>query len=638
MADGKIVFQIVAEATGIKSAIDEVTRSIASATSGWDQEANASGENISTALIGAFQKVTTSVAFVKITKMLLDLGVESINLASDLEEVQNVVDVTFGPKGAAEIEEWAQTASKNFGLTELQAKRYASTMGAMMKSSGMTGDKITKMSMSIAELAADMSSFYNMDFDEMFAKIQSGLSGETEPLKRLGINMGAENISEFVDANEDIFYYKYKDMDQAEQVYARYKYLMQATADAQGDFVRTSDSYANSQRRITTAVDSLKAMLGEALLPIATQVSDAVADLLELLANGPEPTALENASESMNDTVETTTKAQGIIGYLDTLNEKYGTAASETDEWRAALEKLKEIMPGVNQYIDAETGALTASNEQLREYVANQKQAAIEEAKRKAIQDLTDQYTQASMDYYTEEVNRDIAQAQGDEAIRELVNYIVKGHTARAEAMGDAYDPEYSDLYTNSDELFGMFKDGTISFEDLMYEAEDVANQFGDSQDTVKRLGEVYKEQDKAVADATGKMNSLQESIQSLEVELSIAEQALERMASAANLLGGDGVEGSHALGLDRVPHDNYIASLHKGETILRAEEGELYRSAKYSNPSGGFGFDYATLGAALNGSQRSAPVYLDGQIVGRVISGRQADGFRQLERSGWQR
>lgn len=182
MADGKIVFQIVAEATGIKSAIDEVTRSIASATSGWDQEANASGENISTALIGAFQKVTTSVAFVKITKMLLDLGVESINLASDLEEVQNVVDVTFGPKGSAQIEEWAQTASKNFGLTELQAKRYASTMGAMMKSSGMTGDKITKMSMSIAELAADMSSFYNMDFDDMFAKIRSGLSGETEPL------------------------------------------------------------------------------------------------------------------------------------------------------------------------------------------------------------------------------------------------------------------------------------------------------------------------------------------------------------------------------------------------------------------------------------------------------------------------
>ena len=303
-----------------------------------------------------------------------------------------------------------------------------------------------------------------------------------------------------------------------------------------------------------------------------------------------------------------------------------------------ALEELKKVMPDVTQFINDETGALSLNNEQLREYVENQKQAAIEEAKRKAIQDLTDQYTQASMDYYTQEVNRDIAQAQADEAARQIVDYIVKGHTARALAMGDEYDAESSNLYTNADELFAMFKDGTVNMQELMFEAEGVANQYGESQETLKRLEAVYNEQNKAVNAASNEMKNLQSTITNLEFDLSIAEQALQRMAEAANLNAGAGVEGSHALGLDRVPHDNYIASLHRGETVLTAQEGELYRSVKYGNPSGSFAFDYGLLGAALGGSQRSAPVYLDGQIVGRVISDRQADSYRQLERSGWQR
>lgn len=637
MADGQVVFEIKGDNSGIKQTLSETTQAIKSETAEWEKTTDDTGNTVSGSLIGAFQKVVVSAAFVKIGKMLLDLGIESINLASDLEEVQNVVDVTFGEKGAAEIEKWAKSAAQNFGLTELQAKRYASTMGAMMKSSGMAGDEVTEMSMRVAELAADMASFYNLDFDEAFLKIQSGLSGEVEPLRRLGINMSVENLADFTAAQED-FTKPFGKMDAAEQTLIRFKYLMQATADAQGDFVRTSDSYANSQRRITTAADGLKAMLGEALLPIATQVSDAVADLLELLVNGPPPTAMEKASDSMNDAVETATKAQGIIGYLETLNEKYGAAASETDEWRMALEELKKVMPDVNQFINDETGALTATNEQLREYVANQKQAAIEEAKRKAIQDLTDQYTQASMDYYTQEVNRDIAQAQADEAVRQLIDYIVKGHTARVEAMGDEYDAESNNLYTNADELFAMFKDGTVNMQELMFEAEGVANQYGESQETLKRLEDVYNEQNKAVNAASNEMKNLQSTITDLEFDLSIAEQALQRMAEAANLNAGAGTEGSFAVGLDRVPHDNFIASLHKGETVLTAQEGELYRSVKYGNPAGSFGFDYGLLGAALGGSQRSAPVYLDGQIVGRVISDRQADSYRQLERSGWQR
>lgn len=106
---------------------------------------------------------------------------ESIGLASDLKETQNVVDVTF-EDSASTINKWAQEALNAYGLTETKAKQYSSTLGAMMKSMGIADDQVLQMSTDMAGLAADMASFYNLDHDTAFEKIRSGISGETEPL------------------------------------------------------------------------------------------------------------------------------------------------------------------------------------------------------------------------------------------------------------------------------------------------------------------------------------------------------------------------------------------------------------------------------------------------------------------------
>lgn len=106
---------------------------------------------------------------------------ESIGLASDLVETQNVVDVTF-EDSASTINKWAQEALNAYGITETKAKQYSSTLGAMLKSMGIADDQVLQMSMDMAGLAADMASFYNLDHDTAFEKIRSGISGETEPL------------------------------------------------------------------------------------------------------------------------------------------------------------------------------------------------------------------------------------------------------------------------------------------------------------------------------------------------------------------------------------------------------------------------------------------------------------------------
>ena len=110
-------------------------------------------------------------------KKMVDFGKKSVMLASDLQEVQNVVDTTFG-KDAPKIDKWAKDAAESFGLSELQAKKFNGTMGAMLKSSGLTGDKVYELSTNITGLAADFASFYNLQHEEAFEKIRSGISGK----------------------------------------------------------------------------------------------------------------------------------------------------------------------------------------------------------------------------------------------------------------------------------------------------------------------------------------------------------------------------------------------------------------------------------------------------------------------------
>lgn len=217
-------------------------------------------------------------SFAAMTAGAVAFGVKSIDLASDLNEVQNVVDTTFG-SSADKINKWAKTAGESFGLSELAAKQYTSTMGAMLKSMGMSEDATTDMSIALAGLAGDMASFYNLDAADAFEKLRSGISGETEPLKELGINMSVANLEAF--ALSEGITTAYDSMTQAEQATLRYQYIMQATADAQGDFSDTSDSLANQQRILQMEVETLSADLGQALLPAALGVVEGLRSLVE---------------------------------------------------------------------------------------------------------------------------------------------------------------------------------------------------------------------------------------------------------------------------------------------------------------------------------------------------------------------
>ena len=217
----------------------------------------------------AFSRLAKAIGLVMIARKALDTIKTGIDYASDLAEVQNVVDVTFGSATEA-INSWSKECLAAYGMNEVSAKRYAGTLGAMLKSSGLAGDAIVDMSKDMVGLAGDMASFYNLDLETAFEKIRSGISGETEPLKQLGINMSVATLEAY--ALSQGITTAYNEMSQAEQVMLRYNYLMSTTADAQGDFARTQDSYANQTRLLSESWLEFTGIMAEQLLPVLTTI------------------------------------------------------------------------------------------------------------------------------------------------------------------------------------------------------------------------------------------------------------------------------------------------------------------------------------------------------------------------------
>lgn len=269
MADGRVEYEVRANDNKVNNDLDAANRKVEKGAA----KIGATAKNIAVAVGTA---IATSVAAAGAAATAF--AVKGISIASDLAEVQNVIDVAFGDS-ADIVNDWSETATNAYGLAELSAKKYTGTMGAMLKSSGVIGSQMTEMSTTLAGLAGDFASFYNLSTDEAFDKIRAGIAGEVEPLRQLGINLSVANLDAY--ALKEGLGKTFNQMTQGEQTILRYKYLMSVTSDAQGDFARTSDSWANQLRVADLNLDRLSASLGAKLTPALSNVLKTFNDVVE---------------------------------------------------------------------------------------------------------------------------------------------------------------------------------------------------------------------------------------------------------------------------------------------------------------------------------------------------------------------
>ena len=329
---------------------------------GWFQRLGNGSSGLKTASFNLGALFKTAVGF-KAIQGIIDFGRSAVNLGSQITEVENVVDVAFGSM-SDKAYQFASTAKEQFGLSELAAKQYSGTMMAMMKSSGVAQDAASKMSISLAGLAGDIASFYNIDTDTAFQKIRSGISGEIEPLRQLGINLSVANMEAY--ALSRGITTSYNAMSQAEKVALRYNYLMSATGDVQGDFARTSGTWANQVRLLTLNFQSLSAVIGQGLiagiLP-AIQALNALMSKLMQAANAFRNFMYVLMGKKLKGSQSGVSDIVSNLGGIETAGDDASSGLDDATSSAKKLKKALSVLPfdQLNQLADNSDNSGTAS-------------------------------------------------------------------------------------------------------------------------------------------------------------------------------------------------------------------------------------------------------------------------------------
>lgn len=312
-ADGSVIIDTRMDTSGVQNGVSAIKQSF-------------------NGLGSAVKKIGLLIGGAFAVGKLVQFGKECVELGSDLTEVQNVVDVTFTTM-SNKVNEFAKNAMTSAGLSETMAKRYVGTFGAMSKSFGFSEAQAYDMSTALTQLTGDVASFYNISQDLAYIKLKSVFTGETETLKDLGVVMTQSALDQYALANG---YGKTTSaMTEQEKVALRFAFVQEQLSAASGDFIRTSDSWANQVRVMQLQLQSLKATVGQGLINIFTPVLKLINVLLGKLAT------LANAFKSFTELItgkkssgQTSGSGAGLAGtdaIADTADQ-YGQAADNAEK------------------------------------------------------------------------------------------------------------------------------------------------------------------------------------------------------------------------------------------------------------------------------------------------------------------
>ena len=252
-------------------------------------------------------------------KAIVGFSKECLQLGSDLAEVQNVVDVTFGNM-SNDVNNWAKNAMTSFGLSEKVAKEYVGQLGAMSKAFGNSTQEAYTQATELAGLVGDVASFYNLSTDEAFTKLKAVYTGETESLKSLGVVMTQTALDEYAMAKG--FGKTTKSMTEQEKVALRLAFVQDRLSDASGDFARTSDGWANQTRVLALRFDAIKASIGQGLINALLPVVRVLNTILE---------RLQVVADAFSDFME------GLFGDAGSKSSGIGAAASAAGDIASGL-------------------------------------------------------------------------------------------------------------------------------------------------------------------------------------------------------------------------------------------------------------------------------------------------------------
>lgn len=536
-SDGRVVFTVEPNNEKLKDDLKKTTKIIEDESKNW-------GASIATYFDSKMDGLIAKVAKLgeAFGRFIVQFVTEGIDLAQDVKDLDGTIDSLFGTSGAAKIDRWAKTCVKQFGMSELAAKKYAAKLGLVANQQGMTEDAAYDMTVALTGAAADLGSFIpGQSTQSAFDAIYAAITGTTTSLyKKFGIDLSDAKMKE---TNAD-----FGKLTKEEKQMVRYSALMDALDQmgASGNFARSRGPEQNKQVA-QAAAQNVQIQAGGIFTPVVEEFYDSAAKI----------------GSALNDAL-------------------FGKGVASREEINDKLALAEETLAGLNAFIENEAKTIGKQYGLSEEFY-----------KMQGYQGSYGEWVMASL-------RQNQPWMEGEERQR--------------------VDQTLSD------------------YEEVLQQINATETEIKSLQNDLATLDQIDAQaaEQAAAAAAAGVADGLSAGKVGIkrEVDAILAEvQRLHNVGAGGTFTYIPG----HAGGLDVVPRDNYLAFLHAGESVLNAQEAKVWRSLKYS---GGVSAtpDYAAWGATMRDNIRpGGNVYLDGQSVGRVISARQADSYRAMERSGFQ-
>jgi hypothetical protein len=286
----------------------------------------------------------------------IKVAVDGVKAASDLSETVSKVGVLFGDS-ASKVEEFAATAATSLGQTKQQALDAASTFAIFGKSAGLAGDDLVKFSTDFVGLASDLASFNNTSPEDAIQAIGAALRGETEPLRRYGVLLDDASLRQAA-LGLGIIKTTKEALTPQQKVLAAQELIYRQTSAAQGDFERTSDGLANSQRILTAQIQNIQTEIGTALLPIVLKMTTVFSQdflpVIQSIANAFTGKA-GGLSEGIFDVVEVIKLylIPIINGAKNAFGDIKGAISENIDEFKNFFSVVQSLAPIIGSTIGA---------------------------------------------------------------------------------------------------------------------------------------------------------------------------------------------------------------------------------------------------------------------------------------------
>lgn len=625
--------------------------------------------NVKTVVDNATQSVSTFGSTVKsiLTAEYVQKGINwitsagraAVGAASDLAEIQNVVDVTFGD-ASVQINRWAETQAGNYGLSQLQAKQFTGYYGAMLQTAGIDENKTAEMAMNLAGLAGDLASFYNIGIEEAYQKIQSGLAGDSDPLKRFGINLGAETVEEYAGI-------KFSDMTNEEQYQARYDYLMDRTLNIQGDYMRTSDELANSQRTLDNNIERLSASFGEKLLPVIKAGTNVANDFFSALYSKTTEENLESIDETAKSTAanieSTAVNARAMVGVLEDYGDRSALTSEEQAQWNNVAKELIRTIPELSGLIDIQNGKIDGGTEALFENIDAWETAGKVSADIASLEEKKGLLADISSEIASEQAMLAIAEKQVEQNQNEVIALGAKVAETLGKEFNGTVEGARKLLDTNAgwyaalsmglsdadiSEMLSPLNEAESSIEEHKEKIASLKEEYGTVEQSVAIDGQSLSETvGNMETEVTGSFGNIEGATDSLVANFDQGDAAYaggyNTGISAANGLNDaypyyESAAGKYTVnpstpvssstdGIDNLPRhagglyyarNNYIARLDEGEAILNSREANAWRA----NQGGGNADLLAELRALRQELAASRKVFTpDGRVLGDMVT-----------------